>query len=45
MRAPVGLDLGSEGPYEIALSIVAEIQAVFRGRTGGALGLVDRWIA
>jgi xanthine/CO dehydrogenase XdhC/CoxF family maturation factor len=26
---PAGLDLGAEGPEEIALSIVAEIQAVF----------------
>jgi len=45
IRAPVGLDLGSEGPYEIALSIVAEILSVFRGRRGGALsaryGTVD----
>ncbi len=35
--APVGLDLGAEGPEAIALSIVAEIQAVFGGRSGGHL--------
>ncbi|RYG26117.1 XdhC/CoxI family protein [bacterium] len=32
LYAPIGLDLGAEGPDEIALAIVAEIQAV---RTGG----------
>lgn len=31
-RGPVGLDLGGEGPESIALSIVAEIQAVVHGR-------------
>ena len=37
LYAPVGLDLGSEGPDEIALAIVAEIQAVRKGRAGGHL--------
>ncbi|HWD37324.1 MAG TPA: XdhC family protein, partial [Fimbriimonas sp.] len=30
LRAPVGLDLGADGPQEIALSILSEIQAFFR---------------
>lgn len=34
---PAGLDLGGETPEEIALSIVAEVQAVFRARRGGSL--------
>jgi xanthine dehydrogenase accessory factor len=35
--APAGLDIGSEAPEEIALSIVAEVEAVFSGRVGGFL--------
>ncbi|MEN8185318.1 MAG: XdhC family protein, partial [Myxococcota bacterium] len=37
LHAPAGLDLGSEGVEEIALSILAEIQAVLAGRRGGPL--------
>ncbi|MCK8503078.1 XdhC family protein [Myxococcus fulvus] len=37
LHAPVGLDLGAEGAEEIALSIVAELQAVVSGREGGKL--------
>jgi xanthine dehydrogenase accessory factor len=34
LHAPVGLDLGSETPEQIALCILAEMQAVVNGRTG-----------
>lgn len=37
LHAPAGLDIGSDGPDEIALSVVAEIRAVLAGRRGGLL--------
>jgi len=37
LYGPVGLDIGSEGSEEIALSIVAEIKAVLSGREGYSL--------
>jgi xanthine dehydrogenase accessory factor len=37
LHGPAGLDLGSDGPEEIAGSIVSEIVAVRRGRDGGFL--------
>lgn len=37
LRAPAGLDLGADAPAEIALSIVAEIQAVLRRTSAAAL--------
>ena len=37
IHGPAGLDVGAEGPEEIAAAIVAEIVAVKRGRGGGFL--------
>ena len=39
LRGPAGLDLGSETPAEIALSIVAEVQALFSGRDARPLSV------
>jgi xanthine dehydrogenase accessory factor len=40
VRAPAGLDIGSEGPQEIALSIVAEVVRLIRGGSGRPLSEV-----
>lgn len=37
LHAPAGLDIGAEGPEEVAHAIIAEILAVIRGREGGPL--------
>lgn len=37
--APIGLDIGAVSPEEIALSLVAEIRAIFSERSGGSLRL------
>jgi len=47
VHGPAGLEIGAETPEEIALSMIAEIQAVLKGKTGGMLrdrsdGIHDR---
>ncbi len=42
IHGPVGLDIGSETPQEVALSAVAEVQAVMNARDGGRLRGVAR---
>ncbi|MBV8142908.1 MAG: XdhC family protein, partial [Verrucomicrobia bacterium] len=37
LRSPAGLDIGSETAEEIAMAIIAEVQACFMGRKGGPL--------
>jgi xanthine dehydrogenase accessory factor len=37
LHAPAGLDIGAEGPEEVAHAIIAEILAVTRSRRGGPL--------
>lgn len=37
LYAPVGLDIGSEGPAEVAMSILSEMQAVMTRHRGGHL--------
>lgn len=37
LHSPMGLDIGADGPQQVALAVVAEIQAVLNGRQGGLL--------
>ena len=37
VHGPAGLDIGAEGPEEVAWAIVGEVLAVRNGRTGGSL--------
>jgi xanthine/CO dehydrogenase XdhC/CoxF family maturation factor len=43
--APVGLDLGGDGPEAIALAIMAEVQAVCMGRLGALRQLTPQDVA
>jgi xanthine dehydrogenase accessory factor len=38
--APVGLDLGGEGPESIALAVIAEVQACCMGKLGSSRRLL-----
>lgn len=37
LHSPMGLDIGADGPEQIALALIAEIQAVMNQRAGGRL--------
>lgn len=37
LHSPMGLDIGADGPEQVALSVIAEIQATLNGRRGGLL--------
>ncbi|CUR59082.1 hypothetical protein NOCA2570015 [metagenome] len=42
LHAPIGLDIGADEPGEIAISILAEIVAVRRGRLSGVTSISER---
>lgn len=37
LHTPMGLDIGADGPHQVALGVIAEIQATLNGREGGLL--------
>ena len=37
LHTPMGLDIGADGPHQVALAVIAEIQATLNGREGGLL--------
>jgi xanthine dehydrogenase accessory factor len=37
LHSPMGLDIGADGPHQVALAVAAEIQAALNGREGGLL--------
>ncbi len=45
IRGPAGLDIGAEGPVEIAWSILSEVLAVRTGRSGRPLSVTKRRLA
>lgn len=41
LHGPMGLDIGADGPEQVALAVIAEIQASLNGRDGGTLSTRD----
>jgi xanthine dehydrogenase accessory factor len=41
LHGPMGLDIGADGPEQVALAVIAEIQARLNGREGGTLSVRD----
>lgn len=39
LRSPIGLDVGGRGPADVALSIIAQLQAIRHGKSGASLAL------
>ncbi len=37
LHGPMGLDIGADGPQQVALAVIAEIQTTLNGREGGLL--------
>ncbi len=37
LHSPMGLDIAADGPQQVALAVLAEIQAALHGRSGGLL--------
>ncbi len=37
LHSPMGLDIGADGPQQVAIAVIAEIQATLNGRDGGSL--------
>lgn len=37
LHSPMGLDIGADGPEQVAIAVIAEIQAFLNGRGGGQL--------
>jgi xanthine dehydrogenase accessory factor len=49
LYSPMGLDIGADGPEQVALAAIAEIQATLNGREGGLLrqrsgSIHARWV-
>lgn len=39
LHAPIGLDLGGDGPHAVAIAVIAEIQAALHGRAAAQRGM------